>query len=334
LLSQSSRDSNIHVFQGVLRQKQALACQLLSQAILTSRISNAYLFVGNANEDKWDIVRQLACYFNCLYKNDQRACILHYLQEKDGNKYCQNCQWIIANQHPHALLVLDKEGKSQIISVDKVRKLSLELVKRSEYLRICVIADASLDAFGQSAANALLKVMEEPPTDCLFILLAESKEMVLPTVVSRSQVFSINETHIAPDYGIDLLNTKMNTKEICNLPLLDRVNYLKISQASLIWLDKLRDENNSLDKDNEIDLLQQSTSAIDQYIGVQYKELLTRAAVDMNATQYLNQLLSAGNKAKEQLESFVKPQAVLESFSFTARELAFKYWGEVSFAES
>src|SRR5262249_46335007 len=104
--------------------------------------------------------------------------------------FCQNCRWIIKNEHPQAIISLSAEAtsKSGKIPVEKARSIGEELTKTSPYIRVVVIADADQDSFHRPAANALLKTIEEPRTASIFLLFADAVELVLPTVVSRTQV--------------------------------------------------------------------------------------------------------------------------------------------------
>ncbi len=77
------------------------------------------------------------------------------------------------------------EGRYKDISITEVRALKSTLSLSATQLQIVIISQA--DMLTQEAANALLKIIEEPPRDTLFILHAPSRESVIATIASRCQ---------------------------------------------------------------------------------------------------------------------------------------------------
>ncbi|MGY1487839.1 DNA polymerase III subunit delta' [Methylobacillus pratensis] len=116
--------------------------------------------------------------------------------------HCVSCSWFVQNSHPdYRLLTPEQEDaaepsaaskkparKSTQISVAQIRELAgfLELSShQNDGLRIVVIHPA--DALNQTSANALLKMLEEPPADVIFILVTSHPQRLLPTIMSRCQ---------------------------------------------------------------------------------------------------------------------------------------------------
>ncbi len=97
---------------------------------------------------------------------------------------CRTCRRLQAGQHPD-LLTIAPEGP--LIRVAQVRQLcaSLALKPYAARTRVVIITDAR--AMNPEAANALLKVLEEPPDRTLLILLATQMTDLLPTIASRCQ---------------------------------------------------------------------------------------------------------------------------------------------------
>lgn len=97
--------------------------------------------------------------------------------------------------YPYARLVQPKDGR--VISIDAIRELehftTLRIPRSDEYQhginRVVIIKDAH--TLTEEAQNALLKTLEEPPKDTLLILTATSKQMLLPTICSRTQLIDI-----------------------------------------------------------------------------------------------------------------------------------------------
>jgi len=99
--------------------------------------------------------------------------------------------------HPDVIELAPPEGKERI-GIDQVRDVirSAQFAPVEADRKVCLIAQA--EALTPEAGNALLKVMEEPPRDLAFVLLAEHPSDLLPTIVSRSRLVRIPP----PDSGI------------------------------------------------------------------------------------------------------------------------------------
>lgn len=106
---------------------------------------------------------------------------------------CYSCRKVRAFSHPDAVFIRPEEGR-KTLSVDSVRKISetIHLVPNEGRYKIYIIEDAAL--MQDYAQNALLKILEEPPSYVIFILSLESKTALLPTVLSRSACFTINSS--------------------------------------------------------------------------------------------------------------------------------------------
>lgn len=94
--------------------------------------------------------------------------------------------------YPYFTHLKRPEGK-QDISIDSIRRLNKQLVLKApgsrEIRRVIFIEDAG--DLNEEAANALLKMLEEPAVDCVFILSATSSQGLLPTISSRTQQLQI-----------------------------------------------------------------------------------------------------------------------------------------------
>ncbi|MHA2687634.1 DNA polymerase III subunit delta' [Vibrio harveyi] len=108
----------------------------------------------------------------------------NYTSEACG--FCHSCQLTQSNSHPDLHCVKpEKEGKS--ITVDQIRacnRLAHESSQLNGY-RVFIIEPA--EAMNESASNALLKTLEEPGQKCLFLLVTQNHERLLPTIQSRCQ---------------------------------------------------------------------------------------------------------------------------------------------------
>lgn len=167
-------------------------------------LAHAILLHGKAGIGKYDFAKGLAQFLLCAQPVEQQAC---------GT--CSKCTWFKEGNHPDLMLITPesmaesdtstakKTGKKTQISVDQIRKLidSLSLSNHgAEALRVVLVHPA--EALNQASANALLKVLEEPPNNTVFILVTHQLQRLLPTIVSRCQKLALPlpDTALAIDW--------------------------------------------------------------------------------------------------------------------------------------
>ena len=150
-----------------------------STVLRDGNLHHAYLLVGPAHVGKLTLATQLAQAVNCL-RSDVAPC---------GE--CVSCVKIAAGGHADVRVIsVDAEaaeGPRTVIGIDAVRELigSAHLRPYEGRCRVFIFNEA--DRMTTDAANALLKVLEEPPADVLLLLLSANEDAVLPTVKSRCQ---------------------------------------------------------------------------------------------------------------------------------------------------
>ena len=151
----------------------------LKQAILNDRISNSYVIEGMKGIGK----KMLAGVF-------ARALVCENEKTKPCGA-CSGCRKAITNNHPD-LIYLEKAADKASIGVEEVREQILTEIHLRPYLakrRVFLIGDG--DAMSTEAQNALLKVLEEPPSYVTFLICVTKQDKLLDTVLSRSQVVSM-----------------------------------------------------------------------------------------------------------------------------------------------
>jgi DNA polymerase-3 subunit delta' len=144
-------------------------------------LSHAYLFVGPSQIGKRTLARLFAQSILCT--QDGAPC-----------GACRACHLVSVGRHPD-VHVIEPEGDR--IKIDAVRSLlhTVALSPVEGPYRICLIA--RFDRATPSAANALLKTLEEPPDTVILLLTAERMEALLPTIVSRCQVVPLRAVPVA-----------------------------------------------------------------------------------------------------------------------------------------
>ena len=152
---------------------QLLGNEQLKQNLQTSlqkgRVSHFYLISGPDGSGKKTLARLLAAAILC--RSETKPCM-----------QCNACRKVMSDTHPDFITVTDPEHK--YIPVDLVRDIRDDMfVRPNEADKKIYLFPQELRTEGQ---NALLKILEEPPSYGVFMLLTDNPEKLLPTVRSRS----------------------------------------------------------------------------------------------------------------------------------------------------
>lgn len=132
----------------------------------------------------------------------------NYATEACG--FCHSCQLMSSGSHPdYHVIKPEKEGKT--ITVDQIRHCNRLAQESSQLAGIRLFIIEPAESMNESAANALLKTLEEPSGNCLFLLVTYRANALLPTIVSRCQQWSITN----PD-SVSVANwlAKQQAKEV------------------------------------------------------------------------------------------------------------------------
>ena len=162
-------------FEEVAGQKPIV--RTLKNALATGKMAHAYLFAGPRGTGKTSMARLFAKALNC--------------EEGLGHQcnHCQNCQEVANGNHPD-VIEIDAASNN---GVDQVRDL-IEKVRyapiKGNY-KVYIIDEVHMMTTG--AFNALLKTIEEPPENVIFILCTTEPFKVIPTILSRCQRFDFSK---------------------------------------------------------------------------------------------------------------------------------------------
>src|SRR3954463_14319877 len=146
----------------------------LKKAITSGRIAHAYLFCGTRGTGKTSTARILAKSLNCEASDTPTA---------DPCGKCNSCTAIARGED---IDVIEIDAASNT-GVDNVRDLINNAQFRPARSRFKVYIIDEVHMLSKSAFNALLKILEEPPSHVKFILATTEPEKVLPTILSRCQ---------------------------------------------------------------------------------------------------------------------------------------------------
>ena len=169
----SARKYRPSTFRSVVGQ-QSLT-HTLKTAIASGRLAHAYLFCGPRGVGKTTCARIFAKTINCE----------HPTPEGEACNECASCK-AFNDQRSYNINELDAASNN---SVDNIRDLTeqVRIPPQTGRYRVFIIDEVHM--LSQAAFNAFLKTLEEPPEYAIFILATTEKQKVIPTILSRCQIY-------------------------------------------------------------------------------------------------------------------------------------------------
>ena len=155
----------------------------LKNAIATNKLAHAYLFCGPRGVGKTTCARIFAKTINCLHPTaDGEAC-----------NECESCK-AFNEQRSYNIHELDAASNN---SVDDIRSLIEQVRIPPQIGKYKVYIIDEVHMLSSQAFNAFLKTLEEPPHHAIFILATTEKHKILPTILSRCQIYDFNRISVA-----------------------------------------------------------------------------------------------------------------------------------------
>ena len=161
---------------------QAHITNTLKNAIKTGHLAQAFLFCGPRGVGKTTCARILAKTINCTNRTE-------------NTEACDKCESCESFNSGASLNVSELDAASNN-SVDDIRNL-VDQVRYAPQLgthKVYIIDEVHM--LSQAAFNAFLKTLEEPPKHAIFILATTEKHKIIPTILSRCQIFDFNRIQI------------------------------------------------------------------------------------------------------------------------------------------
>lgn len=151
----------------------------LKRAVKENLVANSYIFCGARGSGKSMAAEIFAKALNCNGEGAEKPC-----------DKCTSCKKLESGNHPN-IDVIKPSGAS--IKIKQIREVIAKVSKKPFENGYKVLIIDNADKMTQDAQDAFLKTLEEPPANTVFILLAENQSSLLPTVVSRCQVFYLKK---------------------------------------------------------------------------------------------------------------------------------------------
>ena len=270
----------------------------LSQTVRENRISHAYLFLGPEGAGSLPLAIAFAQYVNCINRDEQEPCgkcmscvkfrklahpDLHFVfpncitkkvkKDPDSRLFAQEFRDFVFAKNYHIdmedwLSELGGENKQASINIRDCSNIIQQNNIQSYEGGYKIFIFWGLDRLYHAAAPKLLKTLEEPEKNTLFILLTEHPDKILPTILSRTQLVKIPPLssdvimqQLITDFGI----TEKKAADIAEISEGSYVKAVNLHENSNEWREMLR----------KFEVLFSSMSALKNYATPQQINFLT-----------------------------------------------------------
>lgn len=241
----------------------------LINAIRSNHVAHAQLFLGNEGTANLTLALAYATYINCENKQPTDACgvcsscikmakfihpDLHFVLPIAGNSKITKPktadfmkEWrTFLQQNPyqnlsHWLTMIDAESKQPSISAEEARGILGTLSMKSFEGEYKVLIIWLPEYMNITAANAILKILEEPPEKTLFLLVAQNLDKMLVTILSRTQLVRVRDFEEAE------IQTYLSTE--LDAPLSKAQQVAKLAEGSLL---KAKELIEGISDDNQV----------------------------------------------------------------------------------
>jgi DNA polymerase-3 subunit delta' len=186
-------------FESLINQERPI--RILTTLLKNRTLPHAFLFTGTEGVGKKAAAIALAMACNCQDENSG-------LEAEDLSKHdpgsptvksdltalgscgvCKSCRKIESGNHADIIRI---QPSGSFIKIAQIRALAHTLTMRPYEAKTRVVVISAAQALNAAASNALLKILEEPPSRTMLVLIATHKSALLPTIVSRCQFIGFN----------------------------------------------------------------------------------------------------------------------------------------------
>lgn len=203
------------------------AIRALKFSLRRGEVAHAYLFVGPANTGKMATALAFASALNCVNKTSEN--------NEDACGTCISCRRIEAGTHSDVRIITPEGDQTKI---DQMREMikSLQFAPLGGRWSVVIIEQA--DTLNPSSENAILKILEEPPSYAVLILLSCNPTLLLPTIRSRCRTIrfmraSTSEVEAMLKRNFDLPEEKVKLIAACSQGAIGRAIRMASDPAML-----------------------------------------------------------------------------------------------------
>lgn len=189
--------------------------QALSVASGAGRLPHAIILEGSSAEERIKLAKKIAAALVCSEKTDAPCGV------------CPHCIKSAADSHAD-VLIYSVEDKPKAFKVDIVREIRNKayIIPNEADRKVFILENSH--TMGVEGQNAILKILEEPPSFVNFIMLCSSKSGFLPTVLSRATVYTLGENQAVGDESMPREKVVEAAKEIALASgALDKIEIVK-----------------------------------------------------------------------------------------------------------
>lgn len=238
-------------FKGLVGQDHITT--ILRNQIINNKVSHAYIFSGSRGTGKTSTAKIFSRAVNCLNPHEGNPC-----------NECSACKSIL-NDDTTDVVEMDAASNNSVENIRAIRQEVMYATTNLKY-KIYIIDEAHM--LSTSAFNALLKTLEEPPENVIFILATTEEHKLLPTILSRCMRFEFKKIsikdvvsrikYILDDSKIEYEEEALNyVANICDGGMRDALSILERcidDETSKITLQKLQEIIGMSDNDVLINL--------------------------------------------------------------------------------
>ena len=172
----------------------------LLSAIDSKRVPHAIIIEGESGLGKTTLAKFIAKAVLCL-------------EENVPCNNCKQCHLVDVGSHPD-LYCVEPEPKKKNITVDQIRELRIRAYQKPQMSESSVFLIDRAETLNAQSQNTLLKVLEEPPGNAVFVFLCNNVSSLLATVISRCIVYSLSD--VTPKIAAEYLqsNCSADSEEI------------------------------------------------------------------------------------------------------------------------